>query len=448
MKRSAVILFVFTALAFNAGSSATTFDEVQVHQLSNGLTVLTLEDHFSPLVATTVMYHVGIKDEPRGQSGITAICAWLVNEGTTAYPRREYSRIIQSGGGSNDYEYYYDVTNFTVRAPAVLLDTILFLESERMRNLEFSFEKLMLAKDAARRNRLAKVENSIYGHINEEFFNLAYRSHPYRNSLFGWVDDIKGISFDDAKKYYRAYFQPSNAVLVVLGDFETETVMARIKELFGDIYSPPKPKKRTVIEPKQIGARYSYITGESGVPVILIGYHAPCITDDDFPMIRLIYRLLAQGGSSRMPARLVETEQTALACGGGYMLSEDPSLTYYWSILNYDADLKESEKQMLEEIERIKTEAVTDDELERAKNQIEVDFYLHLQTLREKANDLGLYHFIAGDWRFINGLVERTRNITKDDIQRVARNYLVESNRTVVILKPPESEEIREEDGK
>jgi predicted Zn-dependent peptidase len=116
--------------------------------------------------------------------------------------------------------------------------------------------------------------------------------------------------------------------------------------------------------------------------------------------------------------------------------------------LNYDADLKESEKQMLEEIERIKTEAVTDDELEKAKNQIEVDYYLHLQTLAEKADNLGLYHFIAGDWRFINGLVERTRNITRDDIQRVARNYLVESNRTVVILKPPESEEIREEDGK
>ncbi len=169
-----------------------------------------------------------------------------------------------------------------------MLDTVLFLTADRMENVEVSYEKLLMAKDAVRKERLAEVESSIYGHINEEFLNLAFRLHPYRNPRHGWPTDINNITLADVKDFYRLYYQPANATVVIVGDFKTDFVISKVRILFEDIIPGPPIRRKTVVEPERVGERRSYLEGVSEIPAFIIGYHVPAITHEDFPAIRLM----------------------------------------------------------------------------------------------------------------------------------------------------------------
>jgi zinc protease len=438
--------FISACLVFLLFLISPCFSETNVvtTELDNGLTLLTLEDHSSPLVAVVITYHVGSRDELAGNIGLTRICSHIIREGTPTYKKGEFARIIQAGGGTTNISPSNDMTMSVTKVPSSMQDTVLFLEADRMQNVVPTYEKLLIAKDALRKERIAYVENSIYGHINEEFMNLAYRSHPYQNPIYGWPDDIDNISLETTEDYFQTYFQPANALVTIAGDIKNDKTIKKVRELFENIMSSPIPERRKIVEPVQYGERYSYLEGSAGIPAFIIGYHVPEIVHEDIPALRLISDILTGGESSRIYKRMVIEENSALYVGGGYLELEDPGMVYSYAILNYDCPNEIGENQMKEEIQKIKTDPVSDSDLEKAKNTLEVTYYRQIRFLEKRAAGLAYFETTAGDWSLFENLVPQARAVTKEKILTIARKYFTKSNRTVVYLTPTESMETSE----
>ncbi len=426
---SLIFLFFLTV-----GIPAFSTDEISIVELSNGLRLFMLEDHSSPVVSLRIFYQAGVKNEPPGMSGMTSLCSWLINEGTSDLNREDFARIIQAGGGRSTYANYMDYAEFAVKVPSNMLDTVLFLQAHRMRNVEFSYERLLMAKDAIRKRRLHNIDNRIYGYINEEFLNLSYRSHPYQNPVLGWPGDVDRISLDNLKKYYQAYFSPSNAVMVVAGDFQTEWLSSNVKRLFGNIYSGERPESQKIVDPKQVGERRSNLPGKSNLGALIVGYHIPEFIHPDRPVLQIISSILAEGTSSRLFRRMVTREKTALGVGGGLLEARDPGLIYAWAVMNYDIPVSIGEEQLLSEIDLIVDELVTDRELEAAKNQIEAEYYRSINALDRKARVIGYSEMMGGNWKMMQEFIRAARAVSKEDVLETARKYFNEVNRNVIIL--------------
>ncbi len=283
--------------------------------LSNGTTLLTLEDHSSPLVAVYMIYHVGSRDECAGLTGLSKICEKLMFEGTPTFPKGEFARIIQSGGGTISSESGLDIVGFMSKGVSTLLDTILLLEADRMQNVDPTYEKLVLVREAVKKERLTEVEGTLYGPINEEIFNLVFRAHPYQHPMYGWPSDLNNITLDDLKTFFRQYFQPANTTIVIVGDFTTEPVIRKVKDLFDKIPPLPLPEKRRIVEPEQRGERREILESSSEIPVALIGYHVPKAGSADMAALKIIRRILVGGESARLERQMVFEDKSAVRMG-------------------------------------------------------------------------------------------------------------------------------------
>ncbi len=414
------------------------------NNLSNGIKILTYEDHSVPLVGVMFVFNVGIKNEPAGLTGLTRLCDNILQSGTASHKRGDFSRIIQTGGGESRSFVDADYTAYVTKIPTRMIDTLLMLWVDRLQNCNPTYEKLLLARDALRKERISYVEGSIYGHINEEIMNLAYRSHPYRTPSYGWPQDLDNINLDDLKKYLRLYFQPSNLTIIVAGDFKTEEIVGRIDSLFANIISVPVPPERNIIEPTHISERCSYLEGPAGIPAFIIGYHIPPTSHEDTPAIRLLSYILSISESSRIQQRMMSKEKSAFRARGGMISYKGPSLLFAYAILNYDTPNEVGVAQMDEEIQRLKDEPVTEAELEAAKNQLEAEYFRRMRTLDGMAYSIAYMNLIYSDWRWIDSTVIQARAVTAEDISDVAQKYLDRSNRVVVYLKPVEDDDAHE----
>jgi zinc protease len=409
---------------------------VSLTKLSNGLNLLVMEDHSAPLVAVDVLYHVGSKDDSPGLTGLARICEKLMFEGTPRFPKGEYTRIIQSGGGSNSSEAWTDLVYFSSKGITTLLDSILLLEADRMANIDITYEKLFLAREAAKKERLSMVENALYGPINEEAFNLAFRAHPYQHPFYGWPNDLESITLEDLKEFFRKYFQPANATIVIVGDISTDKTVKLVKDYFEKIPALPLPARRPIVEPEQRGERIEILESSSQIPVVLIAYHIDKIGSPDNPVLDLTRRLLYAGESSRLYRSLVLDKKFAAQLGGNLIEMEDAGLIFFYAMLNYDASTDEAEKAMIAEINRLGQEEVSAAELEKVKNQRESEYYLNNCTLDQKAAMIGYYYVLTGDWNSLSKEIAVSRTVTTADIKKIAAKYFRAGNRNVIIQKP------------
>ena len=414
----------------------------------NGLTLLTMEDHSTPLVSVIVAYRAGNKNEVPGLTGITRVCERLMQMGTSRFEAGALNRIIQSGGGFSRSIADLDLTRFVTKVTSRLLDTVLLLEADRMQNVEITYEKLLLAREAVRKDRLTNVESFIYGPFNEEYFNLAYRAHPYQHPRYGWPGDLNNIGLEEVKEYFQRRFQPANATVVVAGDFASEKVIALVDSLFSPIVSYPLPPQIRITEPEQRAERRALLESASGIPVFLVGYHIPPASHPDIHALRVLRRVMVGGESSRLYERMVLAEKTALSVGGDLLELEDPGQIFFYSILNYDTPVEVGEEAILDEIERLKVEYVTSAELEKAKNRFEADFYRNTRSLDYRAARWAFYHLIVGNKDALQNEIASARAVTKEDIMEVATRYFSRNNRTIITLTPtelkPEEQEILE----
>jgi len=289
--------------------------------------------------------------------------------------------------------------------------------------------------------RRLRTEDDPVATVVEEVYAAAYKVHPYRSPVIGWMSDLDAMTVETLRSYYKLYYSPNNSTVVLVGDVNAEEILPKIREHFGKIPRGPVPPKVLSKEPRQLGERRIYVKKEAQLPFLMVAYHVPNIGHADEYALEVLEKLLSQGESSRLYRKFVYETQIASYVGGDYArVSADPTLFYFYGGLRPQHTVEELERGILEEIERLKREPVSDQELEKAKNQIEAAFIFGRDSNFYQAMQIGILETIGVGYRAMEIFVPNIRKVTKEDLMRVARTYFTPENRTVGILIPEKKE--------
>lgn len=419
-----------------AGAAAPAADDVLEATLDNGLRVLLLQDHRSPLVSFQVWYRVGSRNERPGATGLAHLLEHMMFKGTTAYGPRMFATLIEQSGGQDNAFTSQDYTSYFVTIVADKLDLVVALEADRMRNLlldatAFESERLVVMEE-----RRTRTEDDPEGFLGEELSAIAFVAHPYRSPIVGWMEDLRGLRVEDAREFYRTYYVPNNALVVAAGDFKAPELLEKIRRAFGAIPRAADPPPVRVAEPRQNGERRVTVRKEAQLSPVFIGYPVPNFRSPDAHALELLSTILSEGRSSRLHRRLVYERQIALNAGGDYSyFSADPNLFWFFATALPGQTPEALERALMEEVERLKTEPVSASELERAKNQIEAAFVFRQDSVYSRASLLARFELIGG-WRLRDQFVPAIRAVTAADLQRVARAHFPDERRNVGVLLP------------
>jgi zinc protease len=430
------LFFLFSFCLLLPLSEAGLKEHVYETTLSNGLKVILLENHKDPVITFQVWYRVGSRNEEWGKTGLSHMLEHMMFKGTQKVGPEEFSRIIQENGGndnaftSNDYTAYFE--NLSTDRVRIALE----LESDRMQNLVLREKDFRTERMVVMEERRLRTEDNPQSYLIEQLEASAFQVSPYHWPTIGWKEDIERFTLEDLKAYYRTYYNPVNAFLVVVGDFQREEILSKIKKTFGLIPKGLPPVQDKDKEPPQPGERRIFVKKEAKLPYLVMGYHVPNLRNPDSYVLEVIAAILSDGKSSRLYESLVHEKQLVLSADAdNSLLSRDPSLFYVSAEPLPGKELGEVEKALEQEIERLQKEPVSEHELEKAKNQLEAAFIYAQDSLFSQAMLLA-HHEIALNWKSIDDYIPSIRKVTPEDIQRVAKHYLVPNNRTVGILVP------------
>ena len=408
------------------------------HQLSNGLSVITHEDHSAPVVNAQLWYHVGSKNEVEGRSGFAHLFEHLMFQGSENVAPEEHSALINGVGGVMNAYTSDDVTVYWETVPSNYLERVLWLEADRMRSLDVSEENFSSEREVVKEERRVRVESPPYGDLFETLYASAFDVHPYSHTPIGSMEDLDNATIADVRDFYEIYYAPSNAYLVLAGDFDTEQAMTWIEEYFGNIPSGQDPVPRvTVREPAHDAERR--VAREKAVPLAayVAGYYVPEDGHpDSYPLV-VASSILAEGRSSRVYTSLVYESQLALQADSGASFREHPNLFFAFLIMNQGASIEDGEARLNAEFQRMMEEPVTEEELEKARNQMRASYIMGRQSVQDKAGALGHAAVIHQDTASANDELELFLNVNAEDIMRVTRQYLNPENRTVLTVVPP-----------
>jgi zinc protease len=433
-----VLLFVSLGLG-PAEATAPGVLDVTEATLDNGLKVLVLEDARSPVVSVQIWYRVGSRNERPGATGLAHFLEHMMFKGTPRHGKGEFSRLVEENGGQDNAFTTQDDTAYYVDTAADRVDMVLVLEADRMRHLLLDPKEIDSERQVVMEERRTRTEDDPDGLLVEEMNSLAFKAHPYRWPVIGWMDDIKRINPTELRAFYDTYYQPNNALLVVAGDVRAPAVMTRVRELFGTIPRGPDPPPVTAVEPPQIDERRVLVRKAGAkLPIVDLAWHVPNHRSADAPALELLSTILSEGRASRLHRKLVYEQQLALGAGGDYpYFSRDPNLFSFYAMPRPGKSAQELERALLAEIERLQTELCPDEELERAKNQIEAAFVWQQDSVHSRASSLARFE-LAGSWRLETQFVPRIRAVTAPDLQRVARAYFPVHRKNVAVLVPDE----------
>jgi zinc protease len=404
--------------------------------LDNGLRVLLLEDHRSPIVSFQVWYRVGSRNEERGRTGIAHFLEHMMFKGTSRYGRGQFARLVEQNGGQDNAFTSQDVTSYYVNIAADKLDLVVELEADRMTNLLLDAKEIDSERQVVIEERRTRTEDDPNGFLGEEVGALAFRAHPYGQPIIGWMDDIKRITPEEIRAFYKVYYVPNNAVVVAVGDFKAPALLEKIKEGFGRIPRGTPPPPVTAVEPVQNGERRLLVRKEAQLPIVYLAYPVPNQTSADAPALEMLSTILSSGRSSRIYKSLIYERQLALDAGGDYSwFSLDPNLFWFWATAMPGQTPETLEKELLAEMAKLETEPVTDLELKRARNQIEAAFVFQEDSVHRRASMLARFELIGGH-ALKDKYLERIGAVTAADVQRVARAYFREQHKNVGVLLP------------
>lgn len=426
-------VLVFISLVYPIASEAASVSE---HVLKNGLRVLIVEDHKAPIATFQVWYRVGSIDEPMGKSGLSHLLEHMMFKGTAKYGPSELSRIVQSNGGMNnayttkDYTVYFEI--FSSDRITLSLD----LESDRMQNLTLDPEEVISEKKVVMEERRLRYEDDPQNSLFEEVVAAAFKVHPYQRPVIGWMSDIKAIERNDLYDYYKTFYSPDNALIVIVGDVKPDEIINNVKDYFEDIPSGPAIRRISSIEPQQRGEKRVLLRKEAELPYIIVVYNTPGFPHEDSYALDVLNLILSGGKSSRLYRSLVYEKQIALNISANYSsFNRDPYLFLFSATATPGNDINELEKTLYEEIEHIKKEKPSEFEIQKAKNQIEASFIMGQDSIFLQAMKYGIFEML-GDWRLMDKYLEGIRKVKPEDVVNVANKYLHEDKRTVGILIP------------
>lgn len=405
-------------------------------RLDNGLRVLLEEDHRSPVASVQVWYRVGSRDERVGTSGLSHYLEHMMFKGTPTYGPRIFSKLVETVGGQDNAFTSRDATAYHVSIAADQLDLVLELEADRMRHLLLDAREVDAERRVVLEERRTRSEDDPVGALAELFNGVAFLAHPYRLPIIGYMQDVERLTAADLRTWYDTYYRPNNAILVAVGDFGAPALLDKIRIRFGGIPGGADPPRSAVVEPPQRGERRVWLRKEAQLPVVFVGYPAPNHRSGDAYALEVLSTILSGGRTSRLYRRLVYEERLALEAGGEYSrLALDPdTFTFYATVLPART-AEEAERALMGEVDRLRAELVTEEELQRAKNQVEAGYLFGQDAVDARAATLAR-HELAGDWRLRDAYLPGVRAVTREDVRRVADRYFVPDRRTTAILVP------------
>jgi zinc protease len=444
--RSAVsgfFFFLFVCSLFVPPSEAGLREQVFETTLPNGLKVILLENHKAPLITFQVWYRVGSRNEAWGNTGLSHVLEHMMFKGTEKVGPEEFSRIIQENGGNLNAFTSYDNTAYFENLSSDRIQVAIDLESDRMQNLILRQEDFQTERMVVVEERRLRTEDNPQAFLLEQTMATAFQIHPYHWPIIGWMEDLSRLTLEDLKAYYQTYYNPANAFLVVVGDFKKDELLPKIEKAFGSYARGVVPYQDKVKDPPQVGERRISVKKEAQLPFLVMGYHVPNLRDPDSYVLEVIATILSGGKSSRFYQSLVREKRLVLSADADHsLLSRDPSLFYISADLLPGKEVAEVEKALDQELERLQKEPVGEKELEKAKNQLEAAFIYGQDSLYYQAMLLA-QHEISLDWRAIDSYLPSIREVSAEDIQRVAKRYLVPDNRTIGILVPQPPKETK-----
>lgn len=426
--------------------------EFTEYDLPNGMHVILHKDNTTPIVAVSVLYHVGSKNEDPNRTGFAHFFEHLLFEGSENIKRGEFDKYLANAGAtnnantSNDRTFYYEVL------PSNQLQLGLWMESERLMHAKIEQVGVETQREVVKEEKRQRIDNQPYGSILTEVLKRAYTVHPYQWAPIGSLDHLNAASLEEFIAFYKTFYVPENATLSIAGDIDVEQTKAMVAKYFKDIPRGSKTIPRpTVVEPAQKAEVRDVVLDNIQLPAVVQAYHIPAQGTPDSYALDMLSTLLSGGQSSRMYKSLVDEQKKAFTVQAFPFSLEDPGLYLTFGLVNMGVDPDDLEKAMDAEVDKVKNELITEKEFQKIRNQVESQFVQQNASAVGIAEQLANYHVYFKDANLINTEIDRYMKVTREDLQRVAKKYLTKENRVVLHYLPksaqnkPESTQIKKD---
>lgn len=411
------------------------------YDLKNGMHVILHEDHSTPIVGVSVMYHVGSKNENPERTGFAHFFEHLLFEGSENIERGTFFKYIENAGGRNNANTTIDRTFYYEILPSNQLELGLWLESERLLHAQIDQKGVDTQNEVVKEEKRLRIDNQPYGSILAESSKRAFNVHPYRWTTIGEMEHLDAATLDEFLEFYHTYYVPQNAVLSIAGDINIDETKRMIEAYFGPIPKGKNPvPKVTAVEPPLLGEVRDTVFDNIQLPAVVQVYRIPEQGTPDFYALEMLAKVASDGGSSRLNRRCVEETQSAMVVGNFPFNAEDPGISFVFGIANAGVDPAQLEKEIDEEFDRLKNELISEEEFEKIRNMVENDYIYNFNSMIGIAENLANYHMYFGDANLINTELQRYMSVTREDIMRVAKKYMVKENRVVLYYLPKEAE--------
>jgi zinc protease len=405
--------------------------------LDNGLNVVFLEDHSTPIVHLQIWYHVGSKNERAGRTGFAHFFEHMMFKGSKNVEPEGHPSYISSVGGQSNAYTTEDATVFWETVPAQYLPLVIWLEADRMASLKIDENAFRNEREVVKEERRMRIENQPYGRLQEIISDQAFAVHPYKHPVIGSMKDLDAASVNDVRDFWQTYYVPNNATAVLVGDFDSTEALQLVTQYLGRVPKSGKAVPRDIPrEPAQTKEKRVTLTDDWPLPAVVVAHHITFDGHPDSYPLHIASKILSDGQSSRIYRKLVYDKRIALAAFGGGNIIEDPNLFFAVAIVQPGHTTEEAANALIEELDRLRTEPVSAAELQQAKNQFARDYILSRETDQQKAEQLGHAAVIHNDLRTADGEFDIFQNATAADVQRVAKTYFTPENRLVLTILP------------
>lgn len=421
--------------------SCQTFSQVQEYTLNNGLKILVKEDHRAPIVVSMIWYNVGSADEPGGITGVSHAIEHIMFKGTKKYPLGIFSKTIAEIGGQSNAFTNNDYTAFYEKTDASRLATSLELEADRMSNLLLSADEFAKEIKVIQEERRLRTDDNPQALAFERFLATAHLAAPYNHPVIGWMSDLKQMSVDDVRKWYKRYYAPNNATLVVVGDVNAEQVRALAQQYFSALPQRKIPARKPQQEPPALGKKAITVQSTARLPLVMIGYSVPGVKTAKAAYepyaLEIIAGILDAGEGARFAKNLIRGQHIATGASTYYNLYT----RYQTQFIVYGAPSQNQnvhilEKGLVEQLDDLKKNRVSDKELQRIKNQIIAQKTYEKDSIFSQAMELGLLETVGLGWNKANEYTQAINAVTAEQIQQTAQRYFQDNNMTIAKLEP------------
>lgn len=431
------LLLAGATLLLSLGAHANPFETT----LANGMKVIVKEDRRAPSVVHMVWYRTGSMDEPEGVSGVAHVLEHLMFKGTKTLKAGEFNKRVAAVGGRDNAFTSKDYTAYFQQVPPSHLGQMMTLEADRMRNLVITDGEFARERAVVQEERRLRTDDQPRALVYEQLMSTAYQAHPYRRPVIGWMSDLEAMKAEDARTWYRRWYAPNNAYLVVVGDVDHKSVFEMAREHYGKIKANPLPERRISTEPEQLGPRSAVVKAPAELPYLAMAWKVPALrnpdADRDAYALQVLAAILDGYDGARLNSRLVRDSRIAMSAGAGYDgTGRGPSLFYLDGVPAAGQSMESLETALRAELLRIRDEGVSEAELNRVKTQALASKVYKRDSLMGQAMEIGYIEAAGLSWRDDERLLEGLREVTADEVRSVAQRYFSDDTLSIARLDP------------